>query len=519
MTSIDRQVKSCSRSCFAILAWTFLLAGATYARGQSQGGGAAAGQTFRVIRSIAGPSGTESNGHLIIADPRTVFHLGQDPKVVVYFEWEGPAGPHKFAGLWKNTESKVVLVSDFQYTATTKQFSGYWTMLLSGSEKPGVWTLEARIDGESAGDLSFQLVADHSSASTPPSAPVRQPLAPAELYKQATDVTVYVDKIDAHGKAVARGSGFYLNGGQVVTAFQNIDGATKLRVIFGDGRAMDVTQVQSWNRWQDWAILPVDTPKAAGISRAAPKSWSVGSVCYYLETSSGSSRIITDSTVVGENTFPRAGERLNLSASPGRIAIGSPLLNEFGEVIGMMGGSLAPGTDLLGSYMLAEGTPNLGPSGIIRDGLAVPITLIPPASDRTTATSLEELARSGQMLPLLSSQEKILFGELALTLEKNQGSVSPLNSRQQFSHQDQKIYVYVTWAPTASFKGITAMTVYDGDNRSLGQSKPLKVNVHPGSVSGSVWDIPLAPLTSGIYRVDVSLGDDLVWRRFFRVID
>ena len=519
MSSIKKQVTYRLRIRSVVLVLTCLLFGVTYGRGQTQGGGAAAGQTFRVIRSLAGPSGTESNGHLIIEDPRTVFHLGQDHKVIVYFEWEGPVGLHKFEGLWKNMEGKVVLVSDFQYSATIKQFSGYWTMLLSGSEPPGLWTLEARIDGESAGNLSFQLVAEPGAVSSSTPVLARQPLTPAELYKQAAEAAVFIDKIDSHGKAVARGSGFNLDSGRVVTAFQNIDGATKLRVIFADGNALDVTQVQSWNRWQDWVILPVIAPNVTGIPRAAPKSWNVGSVCYYLETSSGSSRIITDSTVVGQNTFPRAGERLNLSASPGRVAIGSPLLNEFGEVIGMVGGSLAPGTDMIGSYMLAADPINLGTTGIIRDGLAVPITLIPSASDHGMATSLDELARSGQMLPLLASQEKVLFGELALTLEKNQGTVSPLNSRQQFSHQDQKIYVYVTWAPTVTFKGSAAMAIYDGDNRSLGQSKPVKVNLHPGSVSGSVWDIPLASLISGIYRVDVSLGDDLVWRRFFRLID
>jgi hypothetical protein len=282
---------------------------------------------------------------------------------------------------------------------------------------------------------------------------------------------------------------------------------------------VDITQVQIWNRWQDWAVLPATAPKSAGLARAAPKSWNVGTVCYYLETSSGSSRIITDSTIVGENTFPRAGDRLNLSGSPSRSAIGSPLLNEFGEVIGMVGGSLAPGTDMLGSYMLAGNSTNFGANRIIRDGLAVPITLIPSPSAQAMATTLDGLAHSGQMLPLLASQDRVLLGELTSTLEKTQGTVSPLNSRQQFSRQDQKIYVYITWAATSNFKGLATMAIFDGDNRSIGQSKPLKVHLHSDQVSGSVWNIPITTLIPGIYRVDVSLGDDIAWRRFFRITD
>jgi len=57
-------------------------------------------------------------------------------------------GSSSLRGLWKSPEGKIVLISDFRYEAKAKQFSGYWTMLLSDSTPSGEWTLEARIDGE-----------------------------------------------------------------------------------------------------------------------------------------------------------------------------------------------------------------------------------------------------------------------------------------------------------------------------------------------------------------------------------
>ena len=445
-------------------------------------------------------------------DPRTTFHLVQDKKVIVYFEWSGPIGPHKFEGLWKNTEGKVVLISDFEFAATAPQFSGYWSMLLSGAEMPGVWTLDARIDGESAGSLSFQLVAEPGTEPVS-RAPVRQPLTPSDLYQKAALATVYIDKIDSKEKAITRGSGFFLDDGRLITAFQNIDGASKVRVIFPNGRALDVTQVNAFNRWQDWAILPAPASGLAGLPRAQAKSWSVGALCYYLETSTGSSRIISDTSIVGANTCPRAGDRLNLSGSPNRGAVGSPLLNEFGEVVGMMGGSLAPGTDLLESYLLVG-----SPGGIVRDGLAVPVTLIPPAPDQTAPVTFEDLARTGQMLPLLIGADRVEFGQFSLNLVKGQGTMSPNNGRQQFTHQDQKFYVYVNWASNFNFKGNAIMAVFDGDNHSLGQAKPLKLSLKSGGgITSSSWDVPVTTLPVGVYRVDVSLGTDTVWRRFFRV--
>jgi S1-C subfamily serine protease len=500
----------------AALVYCLLFAGRVIA--QSGGGGPVGAPTFKVLRAMAGSSGKEANGRLILDDPRSVFYIGQDHKIIVYFEWEGPAGPHKFEGIWKNADSKVTLISDFQYVAPGKQFSGYWSMLLSGSETPGLWTLEAHIDGESAGDLSFQLIAGPGAVTPAAVAVPRQPLSTGDLYKRLAEVSVFVDKIDIHGKAVARGSGFYLTEGQLITAFQNVDGATKLRVISPDGSAQEVTAVRSWDRWKDWAILAVSGAKVNGLTRAAPKSWSVGSICYFLQTSSGSGRVIADGTIVGQNTFPRAGERMNIAESPSRGAIGSPLTNEFGDVVGMVGGSLAPGTDLLGSYMLTMAGNGLGGTSYIRDGLAVPINLI-PASTSQDQTDLEELTRKGQMVPLINSEQKIIIAELSLTLERGRGVPTPSNPSQQFSHKDQKIWVYVNWNENISFKGTAAMAVYDVDNHALGHSNPVKVSLHSGALNSSTWEIPLTTLPVGIYRVDVSLGEDIVWRKFFRIAD
>ncbi len=487
---------------------------------QGGGGGAVGAPTFKVLRSMAGTSGKEVNGRLLLDDPRTVFYSGQDHKIIVYFEWEGPPGQHKFEGIWKNAESKVVLISDFQYVAPGKQFSGYWSMLLGGAEPPGLWSLEAHIDGESAGELSFQLIAGPGSAPPVTSGPPpRQPLPTGGLYKRLAEVSVYVDKIDDKGKAVTRGTAFYLDDGRLLTAFQNIDGATKLRVISADGTAQEVTAVRQWDRWKDWAILDAGASKVQGVTRAAPKSWAVGSIAYFLQTTSGAGKVIADGTIVGQNAFPRAGQRLNIAENPNRASIGSPLTNEFGDVIGMVGGALAPGTDLLGSYMLASLPSSMGSMSVIQDGLAVPIDLVPTAPSQSPPTTLEELTRTGQMVPVVESEQKVIIGELALTLDKSYGRPTPTNSGQQFSHKDQKIWVFVNWNENIPFKGTAAMSIYDVDNHVLGHSNPLKITLRSGALNSSSWEIPLTPLPTGIYRVDVSLGDEIVWRRFFRLAD
>ena len=43
---------------------------------------------FRLVRSISGSKGHEQAGRYVIDDPRTVFKVPDDQKVLVYAEWE-----------------------------------------------------------------------------------------------------------------------------------------------------------------------------------------------------------------------------------------------------------------------------------------------------------------------------------------------------------------------------------------------------------------------------------------------
>ena len=70
-----------------------------------------------------------------------------------------------------------------------------------------------------------------------------------------------------------------------------------------------------------------------------------------------------------------------------------------------------------------------------------------------------------------------------------------------------------------AFKRTSAMTVCDANNYEIAKSNPQKVSLHAGSLPLSTWEVPLASLPSGIYRVDVMLGDPIVWRKFLRLAD
>jgi len=527
MNTHSRSLQLLSRNSLCILAALTLLPGTLHSQApQAQqtpqpaaGGLAPAGPTFRVLRSMAGTSGTQSGGKLLIDNPQTVFHLGQDHKVIVYFEWEGPIGLHKFEGLWKNPEGNVVMVSDFQYTATGKQFAGYWTMLLSGSEPVGIWTLQARIDGEDAGSFPFQLVTEPGAPAPVQPAPERQPLSTDALYKKALSATVFVDMYDASGKRVSRGSGFYLDDGRLFTAFHNIDGAKLVRVTLPDGHFFETTQVVSWSRWQDWAMLQSEPPKEPGLTRSKAESWPVGTAASYLDLATGSGRILADASVVGITSYPRAGERLNITSNPSDAAVGGPVFDGFGDVIGMVGGSLVPGTDLLISSLLAAGPNASGGSNVARYGMAIPITFLPANVTSEAPVTFDHLIQIGQMIPPIAAPDRVMYGTLTRSLEKAGGFPFPANWVDRFSHADSKVYAYIGWSTREKFKGLADAILYDVDNHAVSSPRPAKVDIRVGGMQSNYWQFDPSALPSGFYRVDVTLGDQVVWRRFFRVDD
>jgi S1-C subfamily serine protease len=241
----------------------------------SGGGGSASEPTFRVVRSVSGTKVVDQGGRYTVEDPRTVFYAPDDKQIVVYFTWEGPAGPHHFEGLWKNPYGKVAMTSDFDYKPEQPRFGGYFKMLLGDTPATGVWTLEARIDGETSGTHNFQI----TIAPRPVDAAItssRRLLNPQEIYNRAAAASVLIENINQKAARRNVGTGFFVGPGRLLTAFQVIDGAAKVRIAGPQGRLIEATEVVAWNRRQDWIILKVALDSTATLERASANSWARG---------------------------------------------------------------------------------------------------------------------------------------------------------------------------------------------------------------------------------------------------
>ena len=483
---------------------------------QASGGGAVAAEpAFRLIRSVSGTKLIEGGGRFGVEDPRTVFYAPADKEIIVYFTWEGPPGPHHFEGLWKNPSGKVSMTSEFDYKPPQSRFGGYFKMVPGETPVTGVWTLEARIDGETAGSHTFQI----TTAPRPDdigAKPARRVLSPSEIYKRAAAASVLIENIDAKAARRNVGTGFFIGPGRLLTAFQVIDGAKKVRIVGPQGGLIEATEVLAFNRRQDWVILNVTLENMPVLERELSGSSGVGDRSYFLDVPTEGNRVIVETSLIGKQNLDQAGERFNVADTTNGRAVGSPLLNEYGEVIGFIGGSLLPGAAFLGDPAFGARSVSLGVAS--RGTLAVPISLVNDAT--SSATTIDGLLKLGQFTAPLTRTESVLSGVLARTVNKKTDPPQPIDERMEFSRANAQGSLLITWLPKEKRKGYPSLRIYDLDNNLISETlNKKKISITPGKLSYSLWEFNLAALKPGIYRFDVLLEGDFVWRAFFRMVE
>lgn len=487
-------------------------------QGQPPAGGVVAGTPrFQVVRSVSGTKGMQEGSRYVIQDPRTIFYIPDDKQVIVYFEWQGPPGTHNFEGYWKNPEGKVIAISDFKFEATDKLFGGFWSFLLVEQMPTGLWSLEARIDGETAGVHTFQIVASARPAEA--TAPVRRVLTTSEIYQKAMAATVSIEKLGPQGEKLDVGSGFILGYNQVVTAFEVIDGATALRVTLADGTKLSTTQVLNWNRWEDWAILRVAGAPSRGLEPAEANSWSVGNRCFALDTAGQGNRVIVEGSITGKQSAPDTGERLNVAMLMETSATGSAVFDEYGKVVGIVAGTVLPGAGTLRGTRFEYLAYEMSERGLLRGGIAVPISRVKiPSTDSAWAT-LEDLWAKGEFVPPLLAVRHVAAGSLGRRLDKDSVMPRILDERVEFPRGERELAILVTWEPKDKVKSTTTIRLYDVQNRSLAQTKPSKISLQPGNRVHTTLKLPIGNLSPGIYRIDLVLGEQPAWRAFFRIAE
>ena len=382
---------------------------------------------------------------------------------------------------------------------------------------PGVWELQVRINGIPAGSHVFNLkippVVKTAEQPKPATATPRPIPTLDEVFKQRASL-VWVDKMDTPGRRIDRATGFVSGANQITTAFQAIDGALDLEVEFADGRRAKIGSVAAWNRLQDWAVLTVETNAVTALRRAESVDTPIGER-FLVFNVENNVRTIDGVDFTGRDRSTAFGERLLLNPPPAMLAVGGPLMNKYGEVLGVVGGSQAPGA------RIAERALAVSPG--LYNKLAGMISGTPvhgiPMQVLAKNESLAGLLAQGILTAPLRPHPNVKYGATARKAAKREVA-SAQNDATDFSRKDESITVYAQLEEVEKAKNaMISATVFDVQNRARIAVPPMKAK-WAGRVPVR-WSAEIAPaaLEPGIYRVDIRIGDQTAWRSFIQIRD
>lgn len=485
-------------------------AGGAEARQAPSGAGAAAAQSpYTLLRSVSGTKGLEENGRFLIQDPRAVFYIPDDRQMLFYFEWQGLPGLHRLEGAWIDPAGKVAGVSAFDYEARDRRFAGRWVLPLSDGFPVGLWTFEARIDGELAGRHPFEVIKGGTPAAV--SSPPRRPLTKAETYQRLVAAAVKVDALSESGEVLVSSLGFVPAPNLVVTAFQCVDGASVVRLTFPDGRTESVSELVAWNRWDDWALIRVDNVSPS-LSLASRPAWQVGDLVFTLDASHGGTTIV-EATIVGRARPERTAGRITISASP--HSPGAPLLDEYGEVIGIVGGQTVPGLSSLPRPMTG---PSATESLLTQAGsAAVPIELLQVRSS-PVGTNFVQLVAQRVFVPLVGrGRIHVAHATTGQGVLKAENWINPADEKAVFSRLAGQFAVVLNAKPQIKIDVMATCAVFDLDAKLVSQAKPVRIKGGPKDIRSLSWGLNAAAFVPGLYRVDILFDDEPVWRTFIRI--
>lgn len=168
-----------------------------------------------------------------------------------------------------------------------------------------------------------------------------------ELVKRVKPSSVSIETFNAKGEAVSRGSGFFIANDRVITNRHVIERSNRVVVTLVDGKKFVAKGVLAVDGEGDLALLQVDVPP--GLSRPLPIVARVpqeGESIVVIGNPFGLEGSVSDGIVSAVREISGYGKIIQITApiSPG--SSGSPVVNMYGQVIGVATLQAAEGQSL-----------------------------------------------------------------------------------------------------------------------------------------------------------------------------
>lgn len=160
--------------------------------------------------------------------------------------------------------------------------------------------------------------------------PVAKKLTSTELYAKCVPCTVEIGVTTEYGEAL--GSGFFIGNGRIVTNYHVIEGATKIIVTTSDKKKYEIKNILGYNATLDLAILEL---KIEHEYLNINQNIAGGEDIYAIGSPLGLSNTMTKGMVSTASRVIEDVEYIQIDASISPGNSGGPLVNEYGEVVGI----------------------------------------------------------------------------------------------------------------------------------------------------------------------------------------
>jgi hypothetical protein len=100
-----------------------------------------------------------------------------------------------------------------------------------------------------------------------------------------------------------------------------------------------------------------------------------------------------------------------------------------------------------------------------------------------------------------------------------ESSRATVQEKSDFSRADGEAAIFLNFAPRQKLKDSAIVAIYDLDNQRIVQTPPARLAPQAERVLYLSQPFSITNFQPGVYRADVIMDGNPVWRAFFRVTD
>lgn len=160
--------------------------------------------------------------------------------------------------------------------------------------------------------------------------------APPALVEHVKRAVVVVNALDAKGRLLSQGSGFFIRQGRVVTNLHVVGRASRAEVLTFGGETLAVEGVVAFEGRRDLALLQVQN-STEGATTLAPAEFmpGEGEEVFVVSNPRGSLWEVSRGKALAPWVSPELGRLVEITAPVARGSSGGPVVNLRGQFVGV----------------------------------------------------------------------------------------------------------------------------------------------------------------------------------------